>query len=80
MKTVFNKFFNFGYTHHCYSHISETNHLHGQTVNIADKALCVSDTFRGIHETLLLFNKIKKKFKFWIHGHKETCCYHITFQ
>ena len=33
--------------------------------NIADKALrtCVSYIFCGIHEILLLFNKIKKKMK-----------------
>ena len=56
-KTVFNEFFNFGYTHHCYSHISEANNLHGQTLNITNKVLCVSDIFRGIHEILLLFLK-----------------------
>ena len=47
-----------GYTHHCYSHISEANHLHEQTLNIAEKALSVSDIFCGIHEILLLINKI----------------------
>ena len=47
-----------GYTHHCYLHISEANHLHEQTLNIAEKALSVSDIFCGIHEILLLINKI----------------------
>ena len=32
-----------GYTHHYYSHISEANHLHEHTLNIAEKALSVSD-------------------------------------
>ena len=41
--------------------ISEASHLHGQTLNIADKALCASNIFCGIHEILLLFNKIKFK-------------------
>ena len=40
--------------------ISEASHLHEQTLNIADKALCVSSIFCGIHEILLLFNNIKK--------------------
>ena len=58
---VFNKFLNFGCTLHCYSHVSEASHSHEQTLNIADKARCVPDIFCGIHEILLLFNKIKKK-------------------
>ena len=41
--------------------ISEASHLQEQTLNIADKALCVSDIFCVIYEILLLFNKIKKK-------------------
>ena len=41
--------------------ISGASHLHGQTLNIADKALCASNIFCGIHEILLLFNKIKFK-------------------
>ena len=34
-----------------YSHISEANHLHEQTLNIAEKVLhvCVSDIFCGIY-------------------------------
>ena len=41
--------------------ISEASHVQEQTLKIADKALRVSDIFCGIHEILLLFNKIKKK-------------------
>ena len=39
---------------------SEASQLHEQALNIADKALCVSDIFCGIHEILLLFNKMKQ--------------------
>ena len=46
-----------GYTHHCYSRISETNHLHEQTLNIDEN---FSISVSGIHEILLLFNKILK--------------------
>ena len=38
-----------GYTHHCYSHISEADHFHEQTLNTTEKALSVSDIFFGIH-------------------------------
>ena len=47
-----------GYTNHCYSNVSEANHLHEQTLNIAEKALSVYNIFCGIQELLLLFNKI----------------------
>ena len=61
VKTVLNKFLKLGYTHHYYSHISEANHLHEKTVNIAEKALCVFDIFCGIHEIRYLI-KLKKKY------------------
>ena len=41
-------------------HIFQMPTNNEQTLNIADKALCVSDIFCGIHEILLLFNKITK--------------------
>ena len=46
-----------GYTHDCYSHISEANHLHEQTLNIDEKTLSVSGIFCDT-EILLLSNKI----------------------
>ena len=55
MKQILRKL---GNIHYCYSQISEANHLHEQTLNIAEKALFVSDIFCGFHEILLLFNKI----------------------
>ena len=60
VKTVLNKFFKLGYTYHSYSHISEANYLHKETLNIAEKAPCEFDIFYGINEILLL-PKFKKK-------------------
>ena len=46
MKQILHKL---GYNHHCYSHISEANLLHEQTLNIAEKASSVSDIFTLWH-------------------------------
>ena len=35
--------------------------MNRNTASTAEKALCVPDIFCGIHEILLLLNKIKKK-------------------
>ena len=60
LKKLYNKFFNFGYTHHCYLDILEANHFMNKHGTLPIK-LYVCLTFCSIHKILLsVINKIKK--------------------